>query len=153
MFIPDLLLFTQQIANDTVIAKNEVKQFACSNIGMAVICTVLSFPLSKRYGALGSSLAIAISYMFTFVYMNVVYYRTLHLDIFSFFRQCYASFLIPYAITIIASLIIIPYVHIYGWIGFAAKAIIITVIYTISIWSLSLKKEEKEILLKTIFRR
>lgn len=152
MFVPDLLLFTQQIANDTVIAKNEVKHFAYSNIGMAVICVILSFILARPLGALGSCIAIAVSYFFTFVYMNVVYYKRLNLDIFTFFKKCYGSFIIPYIITLILSKLILPFIHREGWIGLGMKALVITAIYFVAVWFLALKQDEKNIILR-IFRK
>ena len=148
MFVPDLLLFTQQIANDTVIAKNEVKHYAYSNIGMAVICVVLSFILARPLGALGSSIAIAVSYFFTFIYMNVVYYKKLHLDVFTFFKKCYGSFVLPYAITIVLSRIVLPHIHRGGWLGLGVKAVFIVVVYLVSVWFLALTKNEKSVILK-----
>ena len=148
MFVPDLLLFTQQIANDTVIAKNEVKHYAYSNIGMAVICVVLSFILARPLGALGSSIAIAVSYFFTFIYMNVVYYKKLNLDVFTFFRKCYGSFVLPYAITIVLSKLVLPFIHNQGWSGLLVKAIFIAVVYLVSVWFLALNQNEKNRLLK-----
>ena len=148
MFIPDLLLFTQQIANDTVIAKNEVKHYAYSNIGMAAICVALSFVLARHLGALGSSIAIAISYFFAFFYMNVVYYKKLHLDIFSFFRKCYAGFVLPYVITIGLSKVLLTFIHWNGWLGLGVKALIIAFIYLVSVWFLALNQEEKDRLLQ-----
>ena len=152
MFVPDLLLFTQQIANDTVIAKNEVKHYAYSNIGMAVICVVLSFILARPLGALGSSIAIAVSYFFTFVYMNVVYYKKLNLDIFTFFRKCYGSFVLPYAITIVLSKLVLPLIHNQGWIGLLVKAIFIAVVYLVSVWFLALNSEEKSRLMRRLHK-
>ena len=152
MFIPDLLLFTQQIANDTVIAKNEVRHYAFSNIGMAVICVILSFILARPLGALGSSIAIAISYFFTFIYMNVVYYKKLNLDIITFFKKCYGSFILPYIITIVLSGLILPHIQRGGWLGCGIKTVIIFVIYAISIWVLALTKDEKKTLLGRIRR-
>ena len=152
MFVPDLLLFTQQIANDTVIAKNEVKHYAFSNIGMAVICVILSFILARPLGALGSCIAIAVSYFFTFLYMNVVYYKKLNLDIFTFFKKCYVSFILPYLITIVLSKLIVSRLPAGGWVLLGVKALIISVIYIVSVWLLALNPEEKETLLKA-FRK
>lgn len=153
MFIPDLLLFTQQIANDTVIAKNEVKHYALSNIGMAIICVSLSFPLSRRFGALGASMAIAVSYLFTFVYMNVVYYKKLNLDIWKFFRECYSGFAVPYIITIIISRLLIPYITVSGWKGLGIKALLIGLIYGCSVWMLALTDDEKMMFKRLIKHR
>ncbi len=152
IFIPDLLLFTQQIANDTVIAKNEVKHYAFANIGMAAVCVALSFPLSSRYGALGASMAIAASYMFTFVYMNVVYYKRLQLNIWKFFKECYGSFVIPYAVTMLCSWILLPHIHIAGWKGLILKAGAIGIIYGILIWILALNHEEKDLIRSRLHR-
>ena len=150
MFIPDLLLFTQQIANDTVIAKNEVKHMAYANIGMAVICVALSFPLSQRFGALGSSIAIAVSYLFNFIYMNIVYYRRLHIDVYRFFQQCYSGFLVPYAGTILVTKILLPQLPLFGWGGFLIKAVLIAVIYFFLIWTIALNPSEKELILSKL---
>ena len=153
MFIPDLLLFTQQIANDTVIAKNEVKHYAFSNIGMAIICTLLSFPLSSRFGALGASIAIAVSYMFTFIYMNIVYYKRLGMDVFAFFKQCYGGFIIPYVFTLAISKLLLRYIKINGWKGLGIKSFLILLIYVILIWLLALKKEEKMFITEKLIHR
>ena len=153
IFVPDLLLFTQQIANDTVIAKNEVRQYAFSSIGMAVICVLLSFPLSSRFGAFGASLAIAVSYMFTFVYMNVVYKKRLGLNIWQFFRECYGSFVIPYLITFAGAKLLLPFIRRGGWIGLGLKALVITVIYCLLVWLFALNRNEKQMIRRTVFRK
>ena len=153
IFVPDLLLFTQQIANDTVIAKNEVKHYAYSSIGMAVICVALSFPLSRRFGAAGACFAIAAAYMFTFVYMNVVYYKRLHIDIFRFFRECYASFAVPYIVTFLAARLILPHITAGGWSGLAVKALIITVIYSLLVWFAALHSDEKKMIAGILSRK
>lgn len=153
IFIPDLLLFTEEIADETVIAKNLVKQRAFANIGMALICTALSFPLSSFLGAEGACLAIAISYLFSFIYMNLVYSRELHIDIPKFFRECYGSFVIPYLLCIVITSLILPHIPIAGWKGLVLKGLIVVVIYMILIWNLALKKEEKKMVRKIIFRK
>ena len=152
MFIPDLLLFTQQIANDMVIAKNEVRHYAFSNIGMALTCVLLSFPLSARFGALGSCIAIAASYMFTFVYMNIVYKKRLNLDIFLFFRKCYASFVLPYIIALFVSFAAVSRIPLGGWKGVGVKAAVITVIYGAAIWFMALNTEEKQFFRRILIR-
>ncbi|MCR5229289.1 MAG: oligosaccharide flippase family protein [Solobacterium sp.] len=144
IFIPDLLLFTQQIANETVIAKNEVRHNAFSNIGMAVVCVVLSFPLSTRFGAMGACLAIAVSYMFTFIYMNVIYYKKLHINVFRFFKECYTSFLLPYGLSYVLCRLITGRIMITGWKGIAVKILAVVIVYGILVSCLALKKSERE---------
>ena len=80
--------------------------------------------------------------------MNVVYYKKLHLDIFTFFKKCYGSFVLPYAITIVLSRIILPHIHRGGWLGLGIKALVIAAIYLILVWFIALTKNEKNVILK-----
>ena len=95
VFLPDIMIFSQQIADTTMIAKNKVKQQTWGYIGMAAVCITLSFLLCEDYGAIGSSLAIAISYLFLFIYMNFLYEKELGINIKDFFNDCYRSLGIP----------------------------------------------------------
>lgn len=147
MFIPDLLIFTQQIANTTAIAENYVKNIALGYIGMAAISGALSILLCQSYGALGSSIAITIAYSFLYIYMNVIYYKILKLDVFKFYKLCYVRHL-P---SIILSLVLGYYVSNYlivisGWKGLLLKGISICCIYftLVLIWGLS-KEEKKQV--------
>lgn len=143
LFFPDILLFTQQIANTTAIAKNKVKQQAWGYIGMALICISVSFFLCGSLGALGSAIAISLSYIFLFAYLSILYKRELSIDIVVFFKECYLylSFFICGAAII--SYLVSKYITIDKlWLSIIVKAIITSVIY-IAIVSFGLNAEEK----------
>ena len=72
LFIPDILLFSQQIANTTAIAKNKVKEMSFGYIGMAVVSLVISFILCKKYGALGSAVAITLAISF-YLFISILF--------------------------------------------------------------------------------
>lgn len=71
LFIPDILLFSQQIANTTAIAQNKVKKISLAYVAMAFVCIALSLVLGKWIGALGSCVAIMLGHIALFIISNV----------------------------------------------------------------------------------
>ncbi len=145
LFIPDFLLFTEQIANTAIIVKNEVKRQAIGSIIMAVISITLSLMLCGKLGAIGSCIAIMCAYFFIYVYMNIVYKKYLGIDIRKFFKDCYISFILPYSIAVIAGWSICNKVYLSsGWFHLLIKAVMVCVIYSVVVWCFALKREERE---------
>ena len=152
MFIPDILIFSQQIANTTIIAKNKVKQQALGYIGMACICLGMSFTLCGQFGALGSAISIAVSYFFLFIYMNILYYRVLRINIFGFFRECFFELGFSILISAVLGYSITQYVIPFsGWLGVVTKGVTALVLYFVLLVPV-LKKEERRIILRLIKR-
>lgn len=157
MFIPDLLIFTQQIANTTAIAENYVKNIALGYVGMAIISGVLSILLCQSFGALGSCISITIAYGFLYIYMNIIYYKKLKLNVFKFFNLCY----VKYSPAIILSMVLAYYVandiiEISGWIGLLLKGISVCCIYFGLVLILGLTRTEKMQVyskIKCVFKR
>ena len=89
LFIPDIFLFTQQIANTTAIAKNVIREQVPGYIGMALLCILFSCYFCKPFGAIGSSISICLSYFFLVFYLNIVYIKKMKIDMLSFYRECY----------------------------------------------------------------
>lgn len=147
LFIPDIILFSQEIANTTMTAKNRVKEVAVGYVGMAIICTVLSSILCKQFGALGSCIAITVAYIFLALYMDYVYYKYLNIDIIKFAEECYiklappiltACFFCYYGIN--------RYIDINGWYDLIIKCILVTISYSGIIYALGLYDNEKHFL-------
>ncbi len=151
MFIPDFFGFTEQIAATTVIAKNEVKRQAISSIYMVLAYLVLSFVLSKHWGATGTCFAIACAYTVFFIYMNFIYKKVLKIDIITFFKECYHSFFLPFCIVVISGWsicnVLLPSG---GWKWIIIKVIIIIAIYSVIIYVMGLNKSEKQIVRRII---
>lgn len=146
MFLPDILLFSQQIGNTYVMALNKVKLQAICMMIEAAICVSLSIPLSKQFGAFGSSIAIAVSYLFAFIYMNVVYKRVLKLDIKSFFLRCYLRLSIPLVVSGIICVIAVERVKMPGIVGMLIRAIVVMVIYLSAFIPFTTRMEREKIL-------
>lgn len=153
LFFPDILLYSQQIANTTIIAKNKVKEQSYGYIGMAVVCVLLSFLLCKKYGALGSCVSIAISYMFLFIYSNILYVKKLKFDLKKFFKECYWDMGGYLLIGSIGIYCICGFVDFDNYLlNFVVKGIITFIIYFIIVLC-RLNNTEKEMIKKIIKRK
>ena len=152
--IPDMLNVTQQIANTAVIAENKVRQKGIAQIVKTIVCISLSFLLSSEFGALGACMAISIAALTEFAMMNRVYQKELNLDIRSFFRECYRSFLIPDAISLAAGYYLCNVVLAgVGWKYVIIQATAVVLIYSLSVWLMALKPEEKAYLKQKLFHK
>lgn len=152
LFIADILLFTQTIANTTMIAKNEVKKQASGYIIMAVICVALSTFLCRRIGAFGSSVAISVSYIVLFIYMNFQYSKVMKLNVIAFFKKCYLSLGIPMTFSLAVAYGICLFVSFQRmWVTVAVKATIVLGVYCLGMVCF-LDNIEKKLIKKVIFR-
>ncbi len=150
LFLPDVMIFSQQIANTTVIAKNKVKKQAIGYVIMAVSCVGLSFPLSKTIGALGACIAIGSGYSVLFVFMNILYYKDLNINVFGFYKECYIKLGVPMiVIAVVGYFLCDNLIHYGGWLGLFIKAGIVFVLY-FSVMIFFLDKTEKELLKRMI---
>ncbi|MBR3002603.1 MAG: oligosaccharide flippase family protein [Clostridia bacterium] len=145
ILIPDILTYSQQIANTEAVAKGLVKYQGMFAIVQAVVYCIFSILLCRIIGSLGIAISISLAYLINFILMNVfVFYKKLKIDIFKFYKACYLSYLLPYSITgLLGYWICNNIILIGGWKGLIIKAIIITVLYIIMVLVLAFNKNEK----------
>ena len=129
VIIPGMFYSALQIANTAVVVKKQVRIPAFVNLAVGITSVVLSFPLSKRFGALGASAAICIAYCIRAVLLNVVYSKVLHLKMGRFVRECYIRMSVPILLTILVSNGILTGIQGTGWGWLACKAVLISMIY------------------------
>nr|WP_302111370.1 hypothetical protein [uncultured Acetatifactor sp.] len=139
VMLPDLLIFSEQVANTAAIANSLVKYQALGYVLMAAVCVLLSFPLSSAFGAVGASAAIAVAYLVLFVYNNVLYTRKMKLNMGRFLKECYGSLILPILAVGIAGFFLCNYLALPGgWIGVIIKAAIVTALYALTVfWALT----------------
>lgn len=90
----DVFYLTQEIACTTLTVIGEVKYRAVVYTCGAAISSVLSFTLGKRFGAIGSAIAIAIClWLFNIFLMTVVYQKKTEIDMLKFYKQCHLKVL------------------------------------------------------------
>lgn len=142
IMLPGVFRVPQQIASITIIAMNKVKIQALVYVLVAFLNILFSSILSKYYGALGAAISICLVYFIRLIIMNIIYYKVLHINIFSFIKDCYIKMAPPILITLIVGLVINQFT-IYSLRTFIIKGTFIVVLYIILLWNMSLNHYEK----------
>ncbi len=149
LILPSFIYLPQQIGNTAIVALNKVKLQAYVFIGMAIVNIVLSIVFSYFWGSIGASLAICISYFIRSIGMNVVYYKSLKINIFKYFQECHIKLLLPILSTLIIGLGLNFIITNISWFILALKGLMVGLIYFVSMWYLGFNKYEKELINNT----
>jgi len=147
-----LIAYPQQIANTYSIVQNKVKDRAIISLisfGVYLLCV---FAFGKLWGSLGISLAVCLSLIVQTILMNILYAKKLHIRIGVFFKECHLKMLPGFALFAAVS-VGISYIPLSGWLGFAVKTVLISLSYTVIVWTMFLDKSEKRKILGTMLRK
>ena len=148
ILFPTLISGTQQIAKTTIIAKKLIKYQAKCMMVTGVMGLLVSYFLSMRIGAAGVCIGTALTSLCNIAYMNIIYKKKAGIDVFIFYKKCYLKLIPCYAIAIISGMVVVKLVTVNGWIGFLIKALLICIIYALTILFIYANKEEKRVLIK-----
>ena len=144
MMLPGVFRVPQQIASVTIIAMNKVKIQALVYIIVAVLNILFSSILSRYFGAIGAALSICIVYIVRLIIMNIIYYKVLHINVFSFIKEAYIKMAPPMIITYVFG-ILINRLTVYSLRAFIIKGTLIVLLYIILLWNISLNNYEKSL--------
>jgi O-antigen/teichoic acid export membrane protein len=89
LIIPSYIYLPMQIANTTVIVENKVKLRSLVTLSTGILNVLLSLILSKELGALGASISIFVSYLFSTSAMVIIYIKVLRLNMWKFFKETF----------------------------------------------------------------
>ena len=153
LIIPCLLMYPQQIANTMISVKNKIKYQAICSLIIGVLNIGLSFGLAAKWGALGSSISIGISYLVYFVLMNIVYKWQLGLKLKDFYTGVYLRYIPLILVAIAGGFASCYFLPIYGWIGFLLKVVICTAIYALVIGVFGFTRHERRSFLNALSRK
>lgn len=145
MMLPGVFRVPQQIASITIIAMNKVRIQAFIYVIVAILNILFSSILSQYFGSLGAAISICLVYFIRLIIMNIIYYKVLHINIFSFIKACYIDMAPPMLITLIVGIIINHFTAYSLWI-FLIKGTFIVVLYIILLWKMSLNHYEKSLI-------
>lgn len=153
LILPGLITLTQEIAYTYLFVINELKLRAIMFISASVMSVIISFLLAPKYGALGCAIGIFTATMLCHVIgMNFIYWKVLKLEIPRFFKECYSTMLIPLFLTIIFGFSMNYLFSATNFLLFGVKIILLSAFYSISIWYLSFRIEEKLLFTSTIVK-
>ena len=149
---PNVIEYSQQIANTTVIAKDKLRHTALSRLLGSLVNVALSVFLSARFGVIGAGVAIFVGLMVYMVLSNIIYRKVLHIDVFRFYKACYLPMLIPMVGGIALSTLLTRLVPLDGWPGLAVKGVITAAVFAVLVFIFHLSKAEKRRIV-SVFKR
>lgn len=146
LILPSLIHLPQEIANTAIVAANKVKHQAVIFIIMAVCNIGLAFWLSEMWAAIGISLSICIAYLIRTIGMNYLYVKDLKLKISKFFKETYATLLIPVVFVVVAAIILNIVISDVNWGTFILKSAVILMVFSSSFWMFYMSVDEKNLI-------
>ena len=145
MVVPNLIPMTQEILNNYLIAKNEVKYRACGFGVACIISLVISLTLTPTYGAVGSSIGLAAGIIAGHViFMAFVYWKKFNIDMVKFSIEVYAKYIKPITICFIVGFVLNYISFETSWIWLAVKVCIYSCIYLLAVYFTYMNKQEKD---------
>ncbi len=146
IIIPSFFFLPMQIANTTLIVENKVKANAFVFIIMGVLNVVLSSILSKYYGALGASISIFVAYMVRTGLLVVLYVKSLHLDMWRFFKETFLKIIPLLFVVMGAGFLIEKYNPLNaGFVRFGINGVSFVAIFAIVMILFFMNKYEKDL--------
>lgn len=148
LIIPITIPLIQNLGIEIQRAENKHQFRSIVYLIMAVINLVLSIFLCQKYGAVGSAMGTAISFIVANgIIMNIYYQNKMGIDIISFWKNiCRMS--VGLVVPIVLGVLSMLYIEISSkWI-LLGLIIGYTAIYCISMWFLGLNRYEKDLILK-----
>lgn len=145
LIVPVTIPLIQNLGIEIQRAKN-MHQFRSIIYFFVALCNVMiSIPLTKEYGPIGSAFGTAISLIIgNCIIMNIYYHKKIGLDMGVFWKNILS--LVPAMIpSIIIGIIVMKYIVFSSFVSYLLLIFIYTVIYCISMWKLGMNEQEKDI--------
>lgn len=150
VILPCLLQLPQDIGNQAILAKNKVKKLAIVYVIMAAVNIIISLLLVPLFGAVGICFSIFIAYMVRIIGMDYIFYRDLHIDIKSFFKETFVRLSIPMLVCLFSGLIINTIISSNTWLELLIKGICFVLIYTFVVYKFAMNTGEKELIISPV---
>lgn len=152
IILPSFLHLPQEIGNTMVVAEGKVKLQAYAFMTMAAINLAIAYPLTSSFGVVGLCISIMIAYIIRTLLMDIIFYKFLHINVFTFFKESYVKILPSLVLTIMVCSMINYHLPLVGWLGFIVKTIICIVVYSLFVWFMAMNKDEKALIIEPILK-
>lgn len=107
ILIPATIPLTQNTAISICQAKNKHKFRSVVYLFVAILNVIITIPLSKNFGAIGAAIGSSISLLLgNIIIINIYYYKTLNIDVITYFKNIIKITLITFTYSIIFKLIL-----------------------------------------------
>ena len=150
LIIPITFPLLQTIGVEIERAKNMQKFMCIIGVLLAVFNLLVSIPLAKLYGGIGSAIGTAFSLIFGFIFIKNWYYgKKIGLNIKEFFKEIF-KFFPAMLLIVIFGILIVKILKITNFFQLLLSIIIFNIIYIIIMWLIGMNDFEKELILKPI---
>lgn len=153
IILPSFFHLPQTIGNETIYAKNKVKKLAIIYIIMAIVNILGATMLAPRMGATGICLSVFIAYMVRTIGMDIIFYRDLHLDIFTFFKESFIRMTPALLLCVIIGFALQYVIPIGNWYYLTIKGIIYCASFWVIMYFLAMNQSEKQLLITPFKKR
>ena len=117
---------------------------------IAIANIIISIPLAKLYGGIGSAIGTSISLIIgNIIILNIYYQKRVGINVIKFWKEI-IKMTIPFIIPIIIILIIMKFITLHGYINLIVFGGIYTIIYGIVAYLLVMDSYEKNIVNKVL---
>lgn len=150
LIIPVTLPLIQNLGIEIQRAKNMQKFMSLVNVFIAILNVLISIPLAKIYGGVGSALGTAIALIIgNFIIANWYYHYKIGLNMKRFRVEIIR--LIPVLIpSIILGILLFLLVDLYNIKYFLVSGFIFVLVYCYAMWHLGMNKSERNLIIKPI---
>lgn len=147
MVLPTFFFAPEEIAVQTVLARNKVKKQAIILIICSVLNIVLASILSKYFGSIGMAASICIVYLIRGIWQNIsLYYKDLSIDLVKFLNDSFLSMSPALIATLVVGLLMNYILTEHQFRSFLLKSFILFFVYSITML-MRMNKFEKNTLL------
>ena len=150
LILPLCFPLIQNLGISIMQAKNMHKFRSVLLAVIAIANIIISIPLAKLYGGIGSAIGTSISLIIgNIIILNIYYQKRVGINVIKFWKEI-IKMTIPFIIPIIIILIIMKFITLHGYINLIVFGGIYTIIYGIVAYLLVINNYEKNIVNKVL---
>lgn len=143
LIAPGIVEHTQQVGKSVIYVFDAVKVQSLICCVFAGVNVLLAVVLILPFGVCGAALSVFLCYVLRTIAYNVVYVRTLHLNMASFYRQVFLKWFIPAAVAGITSWLLCHQLLNQSLLAFCFETISFCVVYFLLLWICTFNDREK----------
>lgn len=152
LILPLCIPLIQNLGIGIMQAKNMHKFRSILYAAIAIVNVIMSIPLAKMYGGIGSAIGTALSLIVgNGIIINIYYYKKVGINVIKFWKEI-IKMTIPNIIPLIIILIIMNFITLTGFINVIVFGGIYTLLYCLVCYFISMNNYEKDIINKVLIK-
>ena len=150
LMIPVTLPLLQNVGLSILQAKNKYKYRVLMLFGVAIFNVIISVPLAKMYGGIGSAIGTAISFAIGHILiMNIYYHKEIHINIIKFLKEV-LKMSVPVVLTFGIGMIFYDKINQSTIMAYVIEIGLYTIMYCLAMWNFGMNEYEKNFVKGTI---